>query len=81
MSKKISKMELAEMIWDEYYTLSVTPLQAMANLWEEYASGTLYSWANETFDVGHNELLKIISVLTRDLRKMDLSKTAYGHTQ
>ena len=79
MRNKTTNMELAEILWDNYYVLDANPLQAMANLWNDYAHGTLREWAKESFSISDKDLLHVVTVLTKDLRRMDLSKTAYEH--
>ncbi len=67
----------SEAIWENYYTLSATPIDAMANIWDDYQEGYLLSWA---LGVGLTEdsLLNILATLTQNMRTMDLTKTAMG---
>ncbi len=74
--KRINKIAFSEMLWDNYYTLGTTPIEAMAIIWEEYAHGTLASWAMTEHGIDQQSLIRILSMLTLDLGQMDLSKNA-----
>lgn len=71
-----NKMAFSELLWENYYTLDTTPAQAMVNIWDELANGTLVSWAHEEHGIDTDSLLRIIGMLTNELRHMDLSKSA-----
>jgi hypothetical protein len=74
ITENMDNQILAEAIWDSYYTLGSTPIQAMQALWSEYS--LLVKWAAEDYEVSEADLLQVISRITVTLTGMDTSKTA-----
>lgn len=68
--------DLGEAMWDNYYTLASTPIQAMTAIWGDYESGTLLPWAQTEYGVDEPYLLQVIAELTEQIGSMDTSKTA-----
>ena len=71
-----NKMAFAEMVWDNYDSLGNNPIQTMAIIWDEFAHGALAGWALQEHGITESELLEVMTTLTKEMRHMDLSKSA-----
>lgn len=68
--------ETAQMLWENYYTLSATPVEAMADIWAEFDAGHLYPWVTEEHGVALETLLEALCILTRSITEETLRQPA-----
>lgn len=64
MSSEEARREVQDLIWENYYTLSTTAVQAMAIIWEEYSNGELVKWVTEEQGLTEGDLILILAHLT-----------------
>lgn len=69
---KTSKYAVDEILWENYYSMGVNRIQAMANIWDDYDNGTMFPWASEEWGITENELIEAIARLTTALIGTDL---------
>jgi hypothetical protein len=62
--------ELADLIWENYYTLSVNATEALQVIWSEYES--IASWVDSEHDVSERKLLETLSLLTLKVASMSV---------
>jgi len=62
--------EVMDMVWDNYFTLSTTALEAMAIIWDEYANGTLFGWLNEEHGISESDFWEILTALMLHVKDM-----------
>ncbi len=61
--------EVAELLWDEYCTLVITPLVAMCDLWDDLRLGNLYPFVKDEYGIEWETLMKAISQLTLSMKE------------
>ena len=76
MNLMTSKFVIDDVLWDNYFSIGVNRVQAMANLWDDYQNGMLFPWAGEEYGITENELLASIARLTTALVGADLTEVA-----
>jgi len=64
------RIEVMDMLWDNYFTLSTNAVEAMAIIWDEYANGTLAESMSENHDMTEDDILDILSSLTQFVKNM-----------
>lgn len=67
----IFREELAELIWENYYTLSTTAIEALQIIWEEYQN--IANWVALEHDVSERKLLETISLLILKVASMSVA--------
>lgn len=66
----IFKDELAELIWENYYTLATTAIEALQIVWSEYED--IANWVALEHDVSERKLLETLSLLTLKVASMSV---------
>lgn len=64
------RIEVMDMLWGNYFTLSTNAVEAMAIIWDEYANGTLAESMSENHDMTEDDILDILSSLTQFVKNM-----------
>jgi hypothetical protein len=67
----IFKDELAELIWENYYTLTTTAIEALQIIWSEYES--IANWVALEHDVSERKLLETLSLLVVKVASMSVA--------
>ena len=68
----IFKEELAELIWENYYTLSTTAIEALQIIWSEYED--IANWVALEHDVAESKLLVALSLLVMKVASMGIEE-------
>lgn len=68
----IFREELAELIWENYYTLSTTATEALQIIWSEYED--IANWAALEHDVAESKLLVALSLLVMKVASMGIEE-------
>ena len=66
----IFQEELAELLWENYYTLSTTATEALQIIWSEYES--IANWVALEHDVSERKLLETISLIVMNVASMSV---------
>ena len=66
----IFQEELAELIWENYYTLATTATEALQIIWSEYED--IANWVALEHDVSERKLLETLSLLVRKVASMSV---------
>lgn len=66
-TEPITSAELDELLWENYYCLAATPIEAMRNAWEEIEDGTLPYWAEHEFGITIYDLISSLSRLAQQI--------------
>ena len=64
----IFQEELAELIWENYYTLATTATEALQIIWSEYED--IANWVALEHDVSERKLLETLSLLVMKVASM-----------
>lgn len=75
----MSNLEVRDLIWENYYNLGTTAVQAMAIIWDEYANGKLLAWFEEEQGLNESELMDILVNLAIQVRAMPDRHEASAH--
>jgi hypothetical protein len=67
----IFKDELAELIWENYYTLTTTAIEALQIIWSEYED--IANWVALEHDVSERKLLETLSLLVVKVSSMSVA--------
>lgn len=62
--------ELAELIWENYYTLSTNAIEALQIIWSEYED--IANWVALEHDVSERKLLETLSLLVMKVASMSV---------
>ena len=62
--------ELAELIWENYYTLATTATEALQIIWGEYDD--IANWVALEHDVSERKLLETLSLLVMKVASMSV---------
>jgi hypothetical protein len=76
---EMSNLEVRDLIWENYYNLGTTAVQAMAIIWDEYANGKLLAWFEEEQELKDSELMDILVDLAILVRAMPDRHEAAAH--
>lgn len=68
----IFKEELAELIWENYYTLATTAIEALQIIWSEYED--IANWVALEHDVAESKLLVALSLLVIKVASMGIEE-------
>lgn len=68
----IFKEELAELIWENYYTLATTAIEALQIIWSEYED--IANWVALEHDVAESKLLVALSLLVMKVASMGIEE-------
>ena len=60
--------EVMDAVWDNYFTLTTTAVEAMAIIWHDYANGTLFESLNQDHGITDAEFWEILVSLTVHVR-------------
>jgi len=75
---KMTPREMADILWQEYYVLSNTPVDAMEAMWGEMLN--IVPWAEQEWGMSKSEVLEAVVINTQRLDNLELSAEAYdGH--
>ncbi len=66
----IFQEELAELIWENYYTLATTATEALQIIWGEYED--IANWVALEHDVSERKLLETLSLLVMKVASMSV---------
>ena len=66
----IFQEELAELIWENYYTLATTATEALQIIWSEYED--IANWVALEHDVSECKLLETLSLLVMKVASMSV---------
>jgi len=66
----IFQEELAELIWENYYTLATTATEALQIIWSEYED--IANWVALEHDVSERKLLETLSLLVMKVASMSV---------
>lgn len=66
----ISNEELAELLWENYYTLATTATEALQVIWSEYED--IANWVALEHDVSERKLLETLSLLVMKVASMSV---------
>ncbi len=64
------RTEVLGMVWDNYFTLATTPIEAMAIIWDEYANGALAEFLIVDHKMTEGEILDMLVSLTKFVKNM-----------
>jgi hypothetical protein len=66
----IFQEELAELIWENYYTLATNAIEALQIIWSEYED--IANWVALEHDVSERKLLETLSLLVMKVASMSV---------
>ena len=66
----IFQEELAELIWENYYTLATNATEALQIVWSEYED--IANWVALEHDVSERKLLETLSLLVMKVASMSV---------
>ena len=66
----IFQEELAELIWENYYTLATNATEALQIIWSEYED--IANWVALEHDVSERKLLETLSLLVMKVASMSV---------
>lgn len=66
----IFQEELAELLWENYYTLATTATEALQIIWSEYED--IANWVALEHDVSERKLLETLSLLVMKVASMSV---------
>ena len=66
----IFQEELAELLWENYYTLSTNAIEALQIIWSEYED--IANWVALEHDVSERKLLETLSILVMKVASMSV---------
>lgn len=75
---KLTETDLDTLLWENYYFLSTTKVQAMEAIWHDFAVGHLQSWGSETWGITSDDILKSLARLTLKLVGTNVNELAYS---
>ena len=68
----IFQEELAELLWENYYTLGTTATEALQIIWSEYED--IANWVALEHDVAESKLLVALSLLVMKVASMGIEE-------
>ncbi|NDB07410.1 MAG: hypothetical protein EBX97_01725 [Actinobacteria bacterium] len=78
----LSEQELDDILWENYYFLATTRVQAMEAMWGDLANGTLLAWALDSWGITSDDIVHSFTrIAESQLIGKDINEMAYEPTR